>query len=64
MPDAGLMLDLCNILEISVTEQKAGYFECKHCGKKHVPEFKNVVWSMHLGTTHYMKCPECGKRSW
>ena len=45
-------------------EHKAGYYECKCCGKKYIPEFKNILWSPHMGTTKYMKCPECGKKSW
>ena len=45
-------------------EQKAGYYECEHCHHKYVPTFSSVLWSMHFGRTRYMKCPECGKRSW
>ena len=45
-------------------EQKAGYYECKHCHNKYVPTFSSVLWSMHFGRTRYMKCPECGKKSW
>lgn len=45
-------------------EQTAGYYECKRCKHKYVPEYKNVFIAMHAGRTRYMKCPECGKRSW
>lgn len=45
-------------------EQVAGYYKCKHCGHTHVPDFKTVSFSMHMGRTRYMKCPECGKKSW
>ncbi len=45
-------------------EQTAGYYECKHCKHKYVPEYKNVFIAMHTGRTRYMKCPECHKRSW
>lgn len=45
-------------------EQKAGYYECRKCGHKHVPVYSSVFWAMHLGRTRYMRCPECGKRSW
>ena len=45
-------------------EQVAGYYECKHCGHKYVPEIKTMYMSMHMGRTRYMKCPECGKHSW
>ena len=45
-------------------EQTAGYYVCGECGHHHVPEYKSVFWAMHIGRTRYMKCPECGKRSW
>lgn len=45
-------------------EQVAGYYECKNCGHKYVPTFKAINLSMHMGRTRYMKCPECGKRTW
>lgn len=45
-------------------EQIAGYYECKHCAHKYVPSFVAVNLAMHMGRTRYMKCPECGKRSW
>jgi len=45
-------------------EQTAGYYECAKCGHKHIPTFSSVLWSMHMGRTRYMKCPECGKKSW
>ena len=45
-------------------EQTAGYYECAKCHHKYVPEYKSVFWAMHIGRTRYMKCPECGKKSW
>ena len=45
-------------------EKDAGFYECKHCGNKHVPKLSQVIWSMHMGRTRYMKCPKCEKRSW
>ena len=46
------------------TEQVAGYYECQKCHHKYVPTYSSVLWSMHMGRTRYMKCPECGKKSW
>lgn len=45
-------------------EQVVGYYECKECGKKHVPGFKSTLFAMHLGRTRYLKCPHCQRRSW
>ena len=45
-------------------EQIAGYYECKHCHHRYVPSCKATILAMHMGRTRYMKCPECGKRSW
>ena len=45
-------------------EQTAGYYQCKSCGHKYVPAYKPVFFAMHYGRTRYMRCPECGKKSW
>ena len=45
-------------------EQKAGYYECRECRHRYVPEYNSVFWAMHMGRTRYMKCPKCGKKSW
>jgi transcriptional regulator with XRE-family HTH domain/DNA-directed RNA polymerase subunit RPC12/RpoP len=45
-------------------EQVAGYYECKHCGHKHVPTYWSVTKAMHMGRTRYIRCPECNKKSW
>jgi transcriptional regulator with XRE-family HTH domain/DNA-directed RNA polymerase subunit RPC12/RpoP len=46
------------------TEQVAGYYKCAHCGHKYIPMMKSVLWSMHMGRTRYMRCPECHQKSW
>ena len=45
-------------------EQKAGYYECKACGHRYVPRFVSVFLAMHTGRTRFMRCPNCGKRTW
>lgn len=45
-------------------EKKAGYYECQHCHHRYVPTYWQANLAMHTGRTRYMKCPECGKRSW
>ena len=45
-------------------EQTAGFYECKACKHRYVPTYKSVFIAPHINRTRYMKCPECGKRSW
>lgn len=45
-------------------EQVAGYYKCKECGHSYVPTYKTVNLAMHMGRTRYMRCPNCGKKSW
>ena len=45
-------------------EQKAGYYECQKCHHRHVPTYWQTNLAMHIGRTRFMKCPECGQRSW
>ncbi len=46
-------------LEVSV-----GAYKCKNCSHEIVPTYSEALWAMHRGTTRYLKCPECGKRTW
>lgn len=46
-------------LEVSV-----GYYKCKNCGHQIVPTYTQALNAMHMGTTRYLKCPKCGKRTW
>lgn len=61
---AGLILFAVGIGYCLKIEQTAGYYECSECGHKYIPSFKSVLFAMHLNRTRFMKCPECGKRSW
>ena len=45
-------------------EQVAGYYECAKCHHKYIPTYRSVLWAMHINRTRYMKCPECGRKSW
>lgn len=45
-------------------ETEAGYYECKKCHNKYVPKYSQVYFAMHNGTTRYLRCPKCGKKSW
>ncbi len=46
-------------LEVSV-----GAYKCKNCGYEIVPTYTQALNAMHGGTTRYLKCPKCNKRSW
>ena len=44
-------------------EMKSGTFECRHCKSRFVPTASAFVAGAHTLTTRYLKCPECGKKS-
>ena len=46
-------------LEVSV-----GVYKCKKCGCEIVPTYSEALFAMHMGTTRYLKCPNCKKRTW
>ena len=46
-------------LEVSV-----GAYKCKNCGHEIVPTYLEALNAMHMGTTRYLKCPKCNKRTW
>ena len=46
-------------LEVSV-----GAYKCKKCGTEIVPTYSEALNAPHAGFTRYLKCPECGKRTW
>ena len=46
-------------LEVSV-----GAYKCKNCGHEIVPTYKQALNAMHMGTTRYLMCPKCNKRTW
>lgn len=60
----GMALFAVGIFYAIKIEQVAGYYECEKCHHKYVPSFRSVVFAMHVNRTRYMKCPECGRRSW
>ena len=46
-------------LEVSV-----GAYKCKNCAHEFVPTYAQALNAMHMGTTRYLKCPNCQKRTW
>ena len=45
-------------------EQIAGYYECGICHHRYIPTYISVFFAPHMGRTRYLKCPDCGKKSW
>ncbi len=60
----GFVLFLAGCFYALRIEQVAGYYECKECGHRYVPTYKAVNLAPHMGRTRYMRCPQCGKKSW
>ncbi|MBE7075584.1 MAG: helix-turn-helix transcriptional regulator [Clostridiales bacterium] len=46
-------------LEINI-----GVYKCKNCSCEIIPSYTEALWAMHIGTTRYLKCPNCHKRTW
>ena len=46
-------------LEVSV-----GAYKCKKCGEEIIPTYKQALNAPHMGTTRYLNCPKCQRRTW
>ena len=46
-------------LEVSV-----GAYKCKECGHEITPTYIEALNAIHIGTTRYLKCTKCNKRTW
>ncbi|MDY4159442.1 MAG: helix-turn-helix transcriptional regulator [Candidatus Onthovivens sp.] len=42
-------------------EQKAGYYECRHCKEHFEPVYSATFLAPHLMRSRLLKCPKCGK---
>ena len=63
------ILALCVVFLIpcfyaSKLEVSVGAYKCKNCGHEIVPTYMEALNAMHRGTTRYLKCPKCNKRTW
>lgn len=57
--------DMVGGIAVAATlEMKSGTFECKHCKTRFVPTAAAYIAGPHTITTRYLKCPECGKKSY
>ncbi len=60
----GLIIIIGGITVAATLEMKSGTFECRHCKTRFVPVAKAYILGPHSITTRYLKCPECGKKSY
>ena len=45
-------------------EVNVGAYKCKNCRHEITPTYREALFAMHIGTTRYLKCPKCNKRTW
>ncbi len=60
----GLIVIFGGIAVAAALEMEAGTFECRHCKHRFVPTVGAYIAGPHSLTTRYLKCPECGKKSY
>ncbi|MBQ2639398.1 MAG: hypothetical protein IJF92_01345 [Bacilli bacterium] len=60
----GFVIFVVGVLYCIKIEQVAGYYQCNNCHNKYIPTYKDVLLSMHIKRTRYMKCPKCGMKTW
>lgn len=60
----GILLFLPAMAFCLYIEQKAGYYQCKHCNHKFIPTYSQVLWAPHYNRTRRMKCPNCNKKGY
>lgn len=41
---------------------ETGCYECKNCHHKYSPKYIEALFSPHIFTTRYLKCPKCHER--
>lgn len=58
-----LVVMVCGIGVAAVLEMGAGTFECRHCHTRFTPTAGAYLAGAHSLTTRWLKCPECGKKS-
>ena len=46
------------------TDYETGVYECRKCGHIFKPTFKAYICGAHTLTLRFLKCPECGRKSW
>ena len=60
----GLIVIIGGLAVAAALEMEAGTFECKHCKHRFVPTAGAYIAGPHSLTTRYLRCPECGQKSY
>ena len=60
----GLAVLLGGLFVAAMLEWSAGTYECRRCKARFVPTAGAYIAGAHTLTTRYLKCPECGEKSW
>lgn len=60
----GLIVMIGGLSVAASLEMEAGTFECRHCKHRFVPTVGAYIAGPHSLTTRYLKCPECGQKSY
>ena len=58
-----VVITVAGIGVAAVLDMDAGVYECPHCGERFVPSFKAYLMGAHSITRRFLKCPNCGKKS-
>ena len=59
----GFAVMIGGLFVAATLEIGAGTYECKHCKARFVPTLGAYLAGPHTTTRRYLKCPECGKKS-
>ncbi len=60
----GLVVIFSGIAVAAALDMEAGTFECRKCKHRFVPTAGAYIAGAHSLTTRYLKCPECGEKSY
>ncbi len=60
----GTLMAIFGLIVAVILDRNAGYYECKYCKTKFVPSYKSYIAGAHTLTKRYLKCPQCGKKSY
>ena len=59
-----VILLIIMIFYAAKVDYETGAYVCRKCGHTFTPSFKAYILGPHTLTTRYLKCSECGEKSW